>query len=405
MKINEIITEGTFTQLLKKAADWIGSKITSAINHLGFGKSITISLNGMIPNTMNEKKGGTGAAGSSSELFVAYYLSKMLKENNFQIDNDIDAMYSAAQTKSKNDEIVGDALKHVEQTSYELAKTIYQDFVNKSNSDIIITTFNFEFNKSYHSIKVNYSGGDTTSIARDDISIVVTKKDSGSLEREILISLKNYKSSNVGVGNINMMKVLYWLFVDPVAVLPKTLNDSHLIAIAKATGTDISVIQDYKYQLQKLKTAGDAYKKTNGEKPRDQAVLSAWKKSHPESHPHKTFAEIFVTIFNNGKASDNTSLMCRGFKTAMGINNDRTYVAICERLGMPIQIKSSTVSPKFKQVVDALDNLCKVDMATSGSAGAVKIVLTYGSTIINNLSINMRTSSHTAVSTSFGIDV
>ena len=408
MKIHEIITEGTFTQLLKKAADWVGSKIASAVNLLGFGKSITISLNDMIPNTMNENTGGKGARGSTSEVYVTYYLASILHSNGFNVVNNLSELANKAKGISKKYKFTGDGLKLIEETSKATAEAIYQDILNGSNSDIIITTFKLnsnpsvQFSKSKDEIEVGFVGSDTQDVTKADISITITKSGPKPLSESILLSLKNQEKAKFSTSNIHMIKILYWLFVDPNARLSSTPTSADIKAIADATGVDF--VEEYREQIKKLRDLALAIKKEIGKMPQANKNLTGkrWKETY-DVQAEKVFAELFVKVFNGGKNKGNTALMCRGLRTAMGMNNQGIYLAICETLQNGSKIYSSTgskISPNFKLLIDALDNECDVSMTDSGTSGKIKLALTHDNKVINNVEINIRVS-NTAASTPF----
>lgn len=338
------ITEGIFGNILTSVKRGISKFVTfmkSALSRLGFGSEKKFSISNLVGTHISEKKMEnydlTSRIGYYHEHCVAYDMARILRENNFSVLPEPPALLNKRQ--SEKDKIVlnklrfkpaqrkniDKELKRAEIGATMVAQKIIDDV--KKIDDTILMEF-----------EIIHTGVSAMGVAKEDVELVVRKKDTQEVIDDIKASLKAYKKPSINLSNKTFPS-----FMNGV-LFPKTdLQGKAYLSKFMANNPQ------YESLINQMAFYSDEWKKNKKEKGRPYANKVMNTQKGFQTIRNGLLLTIFDEAYKNDKKGINERII-----TNLGLDGaDDVYMAIGTDVH-DMKIVSSRSSTSFQKLYESV---------------------------------------------------
>jgi len=338
------ISEGIFGNILTSVKKGLNRFITfmkNAISKLGFGSQKKFSISSLVGTHISEKildnYDLTSRIGYYHEHCVAYDMARILRETGFNVLNQPPSLLNKRQSeKDKIDKNrlkfklaqrknIDKELKRAEVGAELVAQKIIDDV--KKIDDILLMEF-----------EIIHTGVSAMGVAKEDVELVVRKKDTQEVIDDVKASLKAYKKPSINLSNKTFAS-----FMNGV-LFPKTdLRGKAYLSTFMANNPQ------YETLVQQMSFYSDEWKKNKKEKGRPYANKVMNNQKGFQVIRNGLLLNIFDEAYKKDKRGINERII-----TNLGLDGaDDVYMAIGTEV-KDMKIVSSRSSKAFQKLYDSV---------------------------------------------------
>lgn len=343
MRVHEFIYEGWLESLIS-GTKRVFSSVANVFRKIAFGQSTVIDLNKYLKSSISEdmpteKRDLTSMIGYYNEFCVAWKLAEKLEHTGVNIDTNADVglaqfannyrqnILSNSANFGKTEAQINTELQRVEDGSEVMSDKMFEEIAQANDLKLI-------------DVRIELTGGSAKfSGGKEDIRVIIRKRDTGQVTDMIKASLKLYKTP----GGINLYNATF------PSYLVTVLTGNSDATGPKAVENFLTQYPEYREEMEKVLGITNQWLQIKKSSDRETANAFITKNRGYQQMRDLLFGKIFNDFYEKDKAAINERILKR-----LGLDGaDEVYLLVGTQRQKMVAISSRT-SEEFKALYDAL---------------------------------------------------